>query len=73
MPFYIQRRVNSKDIQTIERLEDAKEAHRKVTEYNVNHPEALHYVVKRPCKSWVDQELSFNVDDRNQLETPEST
>lgn len=55
MPFYIQRRVNSKNIETIEQFEDAKEAHRKVKEYNSVDSNALHYVVRRPCKGWVDK------------------
>ena len=52
MPFYIQRREDSKNIETIDEFEDAKEAHRMVNEYNLADPTAMHYVSRRPCKAW---------------------
>lgn len=52
MPFYIQRRVDPKTVQTLAEFIDPKEAHRVAREYNHSDPTALHYVTRVPCKSW---------------------
>lgn len=51
MPFYIQRRANGK-IETIDELDDSKEAHRLAREYNLADQSAFHYVARHACKGW---------------------
>lgn len=52
MPFYLQRRVDPKSVQTMAEFVDPREAHRVAREYNHSDPTALHYVTRVPCKSW---------------------
>lgn len=51
MPLYIQRKSNGK-LETIDEVEDAKEAYRLAREYNLADQTATHYVSKKACKSW---------------------
>lgn len=55
MPFYIQRRVEPRSVETIDEFTDPKEAHRVAREYNLSDPTALHYVSRVPCKAWREQ------------------
>jgi putative IMPACT (imprinted ancient) family translation regulator len=56
MPWYIQRRESSRSLETIDEIDDAKEAHRVAKEYNISDPTAVHYVSKVPCKAWRNEE-----------------
>ena len=55
MPFYVQRRVDPRSVETIGKFIDPKEAHRVAREYNLSDPTALHYVSRVPCKAWREQ------------------
>lgn len=55
MPFYIQRRVDPRSVETIGEFTDPKEAHRRAREYNLSDATALHYVSKTPCKAWSER------------------
>ena len=63
MPFYLQRRSETRKVETIEEFADPKEAHRVAAEYNLMYPTVFHYVNKNPCKAWRD--LHLNQTNRN--------
>ena len=56
MPYYIQRRAKHNLLETIDEIEDVKEAYRLAAEYNLSDNTALHYVSRRPCKHWLDND-----------------
>lgn len=60
MPYYIQRRDESKVVVTIEEYEDAKESYQAAREYGLRDPTARYYVAKKPCKSWEGEQSSYH-------------
>lgn len=51
MAWYIQRR-RSGVLETIEEIDDSREAHRVASEYNLKDKTAYHYVARSPCQAW---------------------
>lgn len=51
MPFYIQRKQGG-NVETIDKVDDRREAHRLAAEYNLADKTAYHYVSRAPSKSW---------------------
>ena len=56
MAYYIQRRDYTNTVETIDEFETAKEAYRAAREYNLADPTAVHYVAKKACKAWRENE-----------------
>lgn len=54
MAWYIQRR-HAGAVETIDEIDDIKEAHRIAHQHNLADKTAYHYVAKCPCKSWRKQ------------------
>jgi len=51
MPYYIQR--NSEGlVETVDEVDDSKEAYRLAAEYNSADQAARYYVKRTPCKAW---------------------
>jgi hypothetical protein len=53
MTFYIQRKQGG-NVETIDEVDDRREAHRLAAEYNLSDRTAYHYVNRAPSKSWSD-------------------
>lgn len=54
MTYYIQRRDGGK-VETIDEIDDRREAYKVVREYNISDQSAFHYVSIRACKSWANR------------------
>lgn len=54
MTYYIQRRDGGK-VETIDEIDDRREAHRLASEYNLADNSAYHYVKRKPCKAWLER------------------
>lgn len=52
MPYYIQRRSERGFVETVDEVDDSKEAYRLAAEYNSADQAARYYVKRTPCKAW---------------------
>jgi len=52
MPWYIQRRSETGFVETVDEVDDRREAHRVAAEYNIADKSAQYYVKRYPCKAY---------------------